>query len=648
MKYLKQTTNDGNIISGQNTLTPEVDAPGTYVLTVESNGCISVDSIMVDEDTSFPTGDAGVQQTITCDVTCITLGGPGTSEGAQYSYSWTGPNGFISNEKNPEVCEDGEYILTVSHNQFNCQAPPSSVVILENNTLPQVEILPFGNLDCITTAILLDGSSSSTGAEFSYQWYDANGILNNPTTSNYEALIEGEYTLMITNTTSGCTASSSVQVDDLIAYPNVVIAQPEILTCAIPAITLDGTSSTNLPQVNYLWTGPSGGIISGETTPSPHITLPGAYTLRLVDATNGCESSETITVSQNIEAPIADAGIDIDLDCNDFNALIGSNNTSTGSDFIYSWTSDNPNASFNDATVAKPVVVGLGTFILTVTNIVNGCTATDEMTILQSTNIPTDVDYTVMESNCYGDNNGLIVINDVVGGTSPYLFSINERPYSDNNVFNDLEPGNYSIIIQDANGCELSTMISITEPEEVTIELGEDIYVELGDSLTLTPEMTGDVVEINWSPDNIFDNCIDNVNCFNPLFYPTGQISISATVTDEYGCSDTDALTIFVSKKRYVYIPNAFSPDGEDNPENETFMIYGGKGVEKISMFRVFTRWGELVHESYNFVPGDSKDGWDGYFKGKMMNPGVYVYMAEIEFVDGLKEIYRGDVTLMR
>ena len=178
--------------------------------------------------------------------------------------------------------------------------------------------------------------------------------------------------------------------------------------------------------------------------------------------------------------------------------------------------------------------------------------------------------------------------------------------------------------------------------------MGEDIFVELGDSLILAPEITGEIVEINWSPNNIFDNCVDSINCFNPLFYPTGQISVSATVMDDNGCSDTDFVTIFVSKKRYVYIPNAFSPDGEDDPENETFMIYGGKAVEKVTMFRVFTRWGELVHETSNFVPGDSKDGWDGYFNGKMMNPGVYVYMAEIEFSDGLKQIFRGDVTLMR
>ena len=77
-------------------------------------------------------------------------------------------------------------------------------------------------------------------------------------------------------------------------------------------------------------------------------------------------------------------------------------------------------------------------------------------------------------------------------------------------------------------------------------------------------------------------------------------------------------------------------------------MIYTGKGIEKVNMFRVFTRWGELVHEASDFVAGDFKDGWNGSFKGNMMNPGVYVYFAEIEFTDGTKEIFRGDVTLMR
>jgi gliding motility-associated-like protein len=77
-------------------------------------------------------------------------------------------------------------------------------------------------------------------------------------------------------------------------------------------------------------------------------------------------------------------------------------------------------------------------------------------------------------------------------------------------------------------------------------------------------------------------------------------------------------------------------------------MIYVGKGVKKINTFKVFSRWGEQLYAARNFYPNDNSYGWDGKFKGEKMNPGVYIYFVEIEFSDGLKIIYNGDVTLTR
>ena len=119
-----------------------------------------------------------------------------------------------------------------------------------------------------------------------------------------------------------------------------------------------------------------------------------------------------------------------------------------------------------------------------------------------------------------------------------------------------------------------------------------------------------------------------------------------ATLMSDDGCIAMDQVTIFVEKNRYVYIPNAFAPDG--NSDNQIFMIYGGKGVEKINSFKVFSRWGEQLYEAKDFYPNDNSYGWNGNFKGNKMNPGVYVYFAEIEFSDGLKIVYKGDVTLTR
>ena len=68
----------------------------------------------------------------------------------------------------------------------------------------------------------------------------------------------------------------------------------------------------------------------------------------------------------------------------------------------------------------------------------------------------------------------------------------------------------------------------------------------------------------------------------------------------------------------------------------------------KINKFLVFDRWGETVHEYYQFLPNDPDFGWDGNHRGEPMNPQVLVWFAEIEFVDGRVEIFKGDVTLVR
>jgi len=77
-------------------------------------------------------------------------------------------------------------------------------------------------------------------------------------------------------------------------------------------------------------------------------------------------------------------------------------------------------------------------------------------------------------------------------------------------------------------------------------------------------------------------------------------------------------------------------------------MINGGLGVEIIKSFSIYNRWGEVVFEARNFLPNDPTFGWDGTFRGKILNSAVFVYSAEVEFVDGETIRYDGDITLVR
>ena len=77
-------------------------------------------------------------------------------------------------------------------------------------------------------------------------------------------------------------------------------------------------------------------------------------------------------------------------------------------------------------------------------------------------------------------------------------------------------------------------------------------------------------------------------------------------------------------------------------------MIYGGKDVEIVKTFRVFNRWGEILMEHNDFTPNDPSFSWDGRLRNKELNEGVFIFYAEVEFIDGKVILYEGNVNLIR
>jgi len=150
------------------------------------------------------------------------------------------------------------------------------------------------------------------------------------------------------------------------------------------------------------------------------------------------------------------------------------------------------------------------------------------------------------------------------------------------------------------------------------------------------------ISDIFWTP----ADSLSCVHCFEPTTSTLTDITFTATVTDVNGCQSTDEVLVQIDKTVHVYIPNVFSPD--DDGDNDILLIFGDAKVEKIRLFRIYDRWGELVHEAENFEPNDPNLGWDGYLRGKVMDPAVFVYYAEVELIDGTVIFLKGDITLLR
>ena len=242
---------------------------------------------------------------------------------------------------------------------------------------------------------------------------------------------------------------------------------------------------------------------------------------------------------------------------------------------------------------------------------------------------------------CDGFDTGSIEINQTSGGTEPYSYFLNGSTQASTSIEN-LSSGSYEIEVMDANGCMTSVTDNIFDAEIPIIDLGENYSVVLGDLVHLNPTINNITIQnIQWASTEVL-SCEE---CLNPDVTPlfSGQYLLEIISGD--GCIGVDSVFIEVEKFRRFFAPNAFSPNFDGH--NDYFTLFGSDEVASIKKLLVFNRWGAVVYEGKDLPAADGSMGWDGTFKGKTMNSGVFTWMAEIEFIDGLVETHSGDVTIV-
>jgi gliding motility-associated-like protein len=623
---------------------PDVTVPGEYILNITGpNGCSSEAMIEVLDISELIIAEVSTTDTISCMDTQAELSGTGSSAGNNIEYIWIDSNNdTIGNALQQTVMEGGLYTLIVFSNYSGCSAE-SQVFVEDNSDFPTAEISTIGNqsITCENSSILLSGEGSGPLNEIDFEWfYYGNMISDEVEIQISEA---GEYILQIINFTNGCTSFDTIIVEENMQLPEIDIITPLSLNCIDTLIQIDASNSSTGNEFEYQWMSVSGnGIISGANSLTPLINEPGQYLLIIENNLNGCADSASVTVLSNTEMPAAEAGEAEDIFCENPTTILNGNGSSIGPIYTYQWTG---NGILNGADSLIAEVNQTGTFTLLVTNAENGCTASDLVSVGGNTEFISGAIILAADPDCLGQDNGSIQIESAIGGEGPFTYSIDSQPFVQYNTFNGLSAGNYELTVMDASGCEWDTLITLDVPTDIFVNLGEDMTISLGDSINLEPQLNVPLSQIDtfvWQFDYP-DFC--NI-CLDQWVTPIQTTTYSITVYNESGCRSTDEVTITVDKNRSVYVPNAFSPNNDGN--NDKFMIYGGRDVSKINSFQIFNRWGAVIFERNEFQPNDPQYGWDGTFKDQTLNPGVFVYFAEIEFIDGRVEVFKGDLTLFR
>jgi gliding motility-associated-like protein len=642
------TTEGGNFLSGQSTLSPVINAPGIYRLSAvnQDNGCDASVAVTVLQDIIAPTIAVSAPDTLDCTTPSLNLSATGSSSGSGFQYNWSTTNGNIvsgGQSPSPLVNRAGQYSLTIINVGNGCQATATATV-MQDTIRPIALILPPAQLNCTRLQTALNGTGSSTGVDIRYTWATTGGQLAGPTNSiSAQAVQPGTYILTVINQRNGCRATASAGVTQDIVLPTVNLAPPATLTCIVTQLSLNAAGSSQGSPFDISWTTQGGQFVGGTTGLQPLVNAPGSYTLTIRNTSNTCQQSATVNVIQDIVRPNADAGEDFVISCFSPTASLDGSASTTGTGIVYAWTS--PDGSLEGGTTTlTPSISSPGIYRLLVTNQLNGCTDNDEVLVTQLNPRATT---SSVQPGCYGQK-GSISFTQTTEGVPPYLYSVDGgNTFQTGSSFSELSAGVYSLVVQDINGCEYRESLEIVQPDSLIVVITEPfVRIGLGEShqvIAQTNVADSQLGSVIWDNGSSL-SCTD---CLTPVASPLETSVYQLTVRDMNGCKADAMLRIIVDRRRYIYVPSAFSPNGDGI--NDLLLIYvRPETVRQVKRFDVYNRWGESVYSAANFAPNDPVHGWDGLFRGQPLQPAVFAYYAEVEFIDGTVEIVRGDVTLVK
>lgn len=636
-------TQNGAVLGNSATL--PIDVAGTFEFQVlnQVNGCESSSSVEVLADFQTPVAAAGLDLLLNCYNDQGVLNGSASSSGPNFTYNWSDSGGnTLGTNTTLSVASQGTYTLSITNTQNGCTSSDQAVVT-EDFELPILQTTTPNTLTCNELSVDLNGTGSSTGAGFVTAWFDEqNNLVSNQLLTQTSAA--GEYTLIITNIDNGCTSSESIEVQVNQTPPEAVLQSSDLLTCIQLSANLNAAGSSEGPSIDYFWNTVNGGVIQPGGSPlSASVTSPGNYAFIVLDVDNGCADTAVVEILQDLTPPVADAGNDATLTCFDPTISLNGLGSQPAGLLQYSWSTGNGEI-VGASNIATPTAASAGVYTLTVTNTQNGCTDTDFVQL--AANFMESLEVSVTAPNCPGDLGALSIVN-VSGGAPPYLYSINGgQSFGISDQFQALNPGNYEVVVQDADGCTLSETTVVLSPPDLQINLAANIELLLGESIVLDAQVNvfpSDLQSVQWFP----STGLSCDTCLRPSLQPTESGLYTLQVVHLNGCDAEARIQVLVDRRSRVYAPNVFSPN--DDGFNDIFMLFAAEGnVRSIRSMSVYSRWGEQVFSATNIQPNDPYVGWDGRFRGERLDPAVFIWMAEVELLDGHIELFRGDVTLVR
>lgn len=443
---------------------------------------------------------------------------------------------------------------------------------------------------------------------YTYQWSPSGG--NGPSISGLNA---GTYTLKVTDA-KNCSNQKSVSIITH-PIPGISLSPKDILCNGGKDGSITAVPSGGKKPYSFSWN-----TIPIQTSQTASGLSAGSYTCTIKDS-NNCSTSANFTLKEPNK--IALSWIPLNPSCTSLSGSATVSVVSGGTGpFTFRWNT-NPvqtTATANNLLAGKNYT----------------CTVTDQNNCAEdiSVTLPNPLLINISHTPICGQNSGSASAI-VSGGAPPYSYLWSPSGITQPNL-SGVPSGIYTFTVTDSKSCTASKNIEIKTLPVPLVEAGPDTTIIIGESVQLN---AGTLGNINWTPPTDL-SCTD---CPDPIASPVQTTKYFLTVTNSSGCSATDSITVNVKIVcGEVFVPNAFSPNGFGNIENEKLCVYGN--CFRSLRFMIYNRWGQKVYDS----EVRKKNCWDGTFNGELLNNGVFVYYLEGELIDGKLIRKKGEINLIR
>ncbi len=551
----------------------------------------------------------------------LTLNGSGGG-----TYLWTGPNGFTTINSNNVINNvtlpaNGTYSLLVTVN--TCTNLATLVVTI--NPLP-IPVIQLNNPVCFNSPITFTGTGGVT-----YTWTGPGGFNStfpSPVILHASVANTGIYNL-VTKDVNGCVNSTTASA---VVLPLPVISVQGSTVCLGNTATLAVQSD---PGAIYNWMGPNGFVSTTTVNLFPNLTYStvGLYTV-VVTGTNQCSDVSVASVT-NFPPPVPTASNSGPVCLNDKVDF-----TSEGG-FVYQWTGPNQflNNNQNTTLLSANSMDDAGTYTLGVIDN-KGCQGFTT-TRLEIRALPSGTVKPSADKFCVPFCSGFSVVSPASIQATYWTMNSGGSAYAP--IYNSCftKPGSYALISKftDNFGCSnTSTLMVNAYPVPIAdFHFGPGDPIENQDVI-FTDNSRGEYIN-GWTWFFGANNKISLHQNPTHLFEEPGAFAVALIAENKWGCKDTVVKPIVIGEDFNIFVPNAFTPDGDGL--NDLFQPKG-HGIVSYDLM-VFDRWGEKL-----FHTNDFSKGWDGMFRGTLSKEDTYVWQIVVKNKEGKSKELKGIVTLIR